>query len=698
MEQRRSEKLADLSDLLAQAARQAQSGQLGEAERALRQILRVLPDQADVLNLLALVEHRSGRTDAAVRTGERALKLKPNVANSHANLAVMYRRLGNFAKAIEHARRATILKPDFADAHYNLGLAQFEAGDLDAAINSYDRAIALKGSFAEAINNRGVVFHKLGRLSDAEVEFRRALAQKPSYPEALNNLGTVLRNQNRFAEAVAAYQQAIALRPGYVDALKNLLFAYRDLGRPHEAIGVANEVLRLHPNEKTVLWALTEIYLDLQMPEESIVASNKLIALGDATAEIYERLGIGYARTADVESAVDAYRKAIALKPDFALAFGRLGSALSQLGRFDEAMEAFSRALQLDPTLTDIYLDIAYARTFGSSDDPDLKAMEAVRQGDLHRDRRVYLHFALGKAYDDLARYDEAFENFAAGNRLARETIVYDEARQLEHFDRTREMLSSEFMKANSGVGNESQRPIFVVGMARAGTTLVEQIIASHPDAHGAGEIADFALAVGEVARRSGKSADYPDVVKGLRPEEVTQVGETYVKLLERRAPGSAKRIVDKMPQNLFFIGLIHLALPNARIVHVTRDPLDTCLSCYSKLFASGWPQTYDLEELGRYYRAYRQLMAHWHRTLPENALFEIPYEELISDSEAWTRRLLNFCRLEWNDAVREFHNNKRPVKTISLAQVRRPIYRSSIGRWRNYEKHLGSLISALSG
>lgn len=689
--------VTDLSEMLAVVARHAQSGQLADAEAILKQILHAAPNQPDALGLLSLVQHQSGRTDLAVQTAERALKSRPNAAPIHANLSVMHRKLGNLPKAIEHASKAAALKPDFVDAHYNLGLAQLDAGDLDAALQSYDRALTLKPRFAEAINNRGTVLHKLGRVVEAEAEFRRALAVRPAYPEALNNLGTALRGQGRLTEAIDAYKKALAHRAAYFDAAKNLMSVQVELGRLSEAIAAGEQACKLKPNDRSVLSSLAAIYLEVHSPQQAIAALESLIAAGDATPQNYEVLGLAYARAGDPERAIIAQQKAIALKPDFALAHGRIGAAYSQLGRFGDALLAYDTALRIDPSLDGLYLDIADAKIFRDDQDTHLRAMEAIPLDQVEAGRRMRLHFALGKAYDDIRRYDDAFRHFAAGNALARQVVSYDEPKQLQMLARTIATFTPAMVRTHSGGGAPGKRPIFVVGVPRSGTTLVERIVASHPSCVGAGEIPDFNAALGDALRSAGEGAAYPEFAEGVSAGELTRIGEAYLKSIERHAPAHAAHVVDKLPQNAFYLGLIHLALPNAKIIHVVRDPLDTCLSCFTKLFDLGWPQTYDLTELGHYYRAYRKIMDHWRAALPGSAILEVSYEALIADSEAQSRRILDFCGLDWSNNVRDFHKLDRPVMTASFAQVRRPIYTASIGRWRHYEKHLGPLIAALA-
>ena len=311
-------------------------------------------------------------------------------------------------------------------------------------------------------------------------------------------------------------------------------------------------------------------------------------------------------------------------------------------------------------------------------------------------DNQIGLHFALGKAFADVGDHQQSFQHLLKGNALKRQEFVeHDEARLLARFARIEAVFSAKLLDDRKSLGNPSSVPVFIIGMPRSGTSLVEQILASHPDVFGAGEryeLGDLAQAIA-----GPEGAEYPEAVAGLPGEALHALGTSYLDAIQPLAP-AAKRITDKMPGNFFHAGLIHLALPNARIIHTCRDPRDTAMSCFSTLFAMGHPHTYDLAELGRYIRAYETLMAHWRRVLPQSAMIEVQYETLVDNLETEAKRIVDYCGLEWDEACLSFHKTKRPVRTASVIQVRQPIYNSSIGRWQPYEKELQPFLRALSG
>jgi hypothetical protein len=328
-----------------------------------------------------------------------------------------------------------------------------------------------------------------------------------------------------------------------------------------------------------------------------------------------------------------------------------------------------------------------------------LKAMEELRAGSapLSDTDRLQLDFAQAKAYADLKDHKRSFERLLSGNALKRAKIHYDEAAALGLFDRIEAVFSAKLLreKEKPGGGDPSSVPIFVLGMPRSGTTLVEQILASHPQVHGAGELKTFNDVVLEVRGPGGQTIPYPDFVPGLDARALGQIGARYLAEIKKLAP-DAPHITDKMPSNYYFAGLIHLALPHARIVHTVRDPVDTCISCFSKLFTAEQNHTYDLAELGRYHRRYQKLMEHWRRVLPPGRILDVRYEEVVGDLEGQARRILAHCGLPWDARCLSFHATDRPVRTASASQVRQPIYNSAVGRWRVYEEFLGPLLAAL--
>jgi tetratricopeptide (TPR) repeat protein len=466
----------------------------------------------------------------------------------------------------------------------------------------------------------------------------------------------------QFPQAIELYEQILALNPNLPDIHNNLGHALAALGRPMAAIEAFARAIALRPDYPEALcnWGL---------------------ALADL-----DRLDEAEAR----------YRQAIAANPRFSGAYNNLGLLFKATGRLALAEQAFRQAIALSPKDFSIYDNLATIRPFIAGD-PDLAALESAAAGPsgLAIANETHLHFALAKAHDGLGRSDSAFAHLLQANRLKRQHVVYDEAATLGQMNRLREMIGRDFIRAHGGCGAPSSTPVFIVGMNRSGTTLIEQILASHPQVFGAGELPLFDQAAGAIRHRLPGAPAFPDMMLDMSADDFRGLGEFYLERITQRS-ATAARITDKMTANFLFVGLIHLALPNATIIHAVRDPADTCLSCFSTHFTNANEHSYDLAELGRYYRHYWELTAHWHEVLPPGRILDVHYEELVADFENVARRVVSHCGLDWDARCLDFHRTERPIRTASATQVRKPIYKNSVARWRKYEAFLGPLLGEI--
>jgi tetratricopeptide (TPR) repeat protein len=679
--------------MLAEQYRRA--GRIGEAEDFSRAALEAQPDAAEAAHMLGILAHQSGKLDAAIEHVRHAIALAPEVALYHANLGEMCRLAGRADEAIAEGRRALELKPDYPEALSNLGIALYEQSQYDEALGCYDRAVALNGDFAEAHSNRGNALRAQKRLAEAEAAYRRAIALKPGFADPWNNLGTTLRDLKRPEEAEQAYRNALSSKPNDPETLDNLALALKDLDRLEEATQVLRRALGIEAQNPKIHLHLASVLIDLHQIDEASMAAERALALDCDNHDVVNLIGRIACQRGDLEGGLTHYRRALALKPDLADAHNNMGNALKELGRLGEAKAAYLKALDLEPSLTSVYANLADSMKF-TPGDAHLCAMEALdRDAALGRTERMHLDFALGKAYADIADHTRSFQHLLKANAAKRRTVSYDENAVMTLFDRIEARFRPELVHAKSGLGDPSGLPIFVIGMPRPGTTLIEQILASHPHVHGAGELKTLESVVTTVQGPDGRAIPFPDFVAGLDERALKAIGARYVASLRKLAP-SAARVTDKMPSNFFFAGLIHLALPNARIIHSVRDPIDTCVSCFSKLFSDQQDHTYDLGELGRYCRRYQALMAHWARVLPAGRIIDVRYEDVVADLEGEARRIIAHCGLDWDARCLAFHQTQRPVRTASASQVRQPIYGGAIGRWRVYEPFLGPLLAEL--
>ena len=684
--------------LLQAALQHQQAGRWQQAEALYKQVLRNSPDNPDALCLLGMLTHQAGNSEVAAEIINRAILINPNNPATHNILGSIYNTLKKPGDAVRCYQKALALKPDDADVHYNMGNAFSDQGKTEEAIACYKKAVALRPNYVYAHYSMGDALKQQGKLDEAGVCYRKALALKPDYAEAHNNLGAALEIQGKQDEAITCYQKAIELKPDYVKAHCNLGFALLCLEQYDSAEQHFEAAFRASPDcpEAHVGAAMLHHKKYKQLPEAE-KAARKAIALGHDKPDVHTLLGTIYTEMGKPEQANESYAKALKLDADDFGALLARGDLYMETGDFRQAEECFSRIVSNGTPLQKLSArcHLAQVKKVRAGDE-NMAALLAAAEGmkSLPPSMAIDLHFALGKGYDDTGDYAKAMEYFKQGGALRRKKGEYDPDANDRKLDRLIEIFNPSSIERLRGGGDPSRLPIFVLGMPRSGTTLTEQIIASHPDVYGAGELVDLTMIA---ARPTDADAFFPDNLKALTPQLLVAWGADYIGGLKKIAP-DASRITDKMPGNHLVIGLIHLMLPNAKIIHVNRSPVDTCLSCFTKLFNYGHEYSYDLHELGRYYAGYARLMQHWRDVLPEGAFLDVQYEELVADTETQSRRLINYCGLEWNEACLNFHEAKRSVRTASMTQVRQPIYKSSVERWRNYEGSIGSLLEALEG
>jgi tetratricopeptide (TPR) repeat protein len=640
----------------------ARINDLDGARRHFEQAIRLDERHGEARLQLANILHRAGQIDAAVGRYEEALAIDPNSAEAHQSLGLALQSLGRFEAAIPHHEAARTIEPRLAMAHVGLGDAYRRLGRYHDAIPEYQRALAINAGLAEVHLNLGGSLQIAGHREDAIRSYQRTLAINPAIAGAHHNLGVIYADLDDLHAAAFHYERAIELNPASAEAHNNLANVLCRQQREQEAIKHYREAVRLKPR-----------YADA------------LRNLGDALQT-----------QKSFEEAIACFRAALAIEPDSPTILNRLAAALLVTGEIDEASRIYEAAIALSPQDVGIQLNYATVRPFTDGDRRLVQLEQAAdREAELSEEQRIALHFALGKAHADLRDGERSFHHLSIANLLKRRHVVYDERETLRYMERVRAAFSDQLLRARSGKGDPSDAPIFVVGMPRSGTSLVEQILASHPRVRGAGELTDFAATAAMFAESSG--GVYPEMIAKMADGSLREFGGSYVERI-RKVAASPDRFVDKMPSNFLFLGLIHVVLPRACIIHVRRDPVDNCLSCYSLLFSEGQPFAYDLAELGRYYRAYEALMQHWRSVLPPATMLEVRYEDLVGDLEGQGRQLVAHCGLEWDERCLSFHETKRPVETASLVQVRQPIHAGAIGRSRLYGARLAPLLNALEG
>ena len=685
---------ATLQVMLGDALCHHQAGRLNEAERIYREILAIDPHHADALHLLGMIEYQGRRYEDAARLIGQAIALRPDQAHYHSNLGTVLHSQGKLDEAAVCYERALALQPNLSEVQVNLGNILLAQRKLDQAVEAYERALALKPECAEGHYNLGNARQAQGRLDEAVACQERAIALKPDYVDAHNNAGLVLVSLGRIAEAVVHYERALELNPSHGNAHNNLGIALVALGRAGEAILHYERALELNPADAKAHSNLGIALAAQGRVAEAITHYEEALALNPAFADAHNNLGITLKDQDRTEEAMAHYVQALAIDPNHAEALNNVGNIFKERGRFEEAMAHYEHAIAIQPSYAEAHYNRSEIKRFNRGD-ADMAALEALAsRTDLPPNKALYAHFALAKAFDDTGDYARAFEEMREGNALKRAQLDYDEPAVLALFQRISATFDRSLLERFRAAGDPSSIPIFVLGMPRSGSTLIEQILASHPRIHGAGELMHLERTVGALTA-GDPPVSYPECVPAMDAAALRQLGRDYLDRLP--AVSSDKlRIVDKLPGNFLSIGLIRLILPNARIIHSMRDPMDTCVSCYSRLFTSGLHYTYDLAELGRYCRSYFKLMDHWRSVLPPDAMLDVSYEDVVDDLEGQARRLIDYCGLTWDDRCMSFHKTDRPVRTASAVQVRQPLSRGSLQRSRKYEEWLGPLREAL--
>jgi tetratricopeptide (TPR) repeat protein len=553
--------------------------------------------------------------------------------------------------ALHALSMATRFMPNAAGAHNNLGNAFARRGRLDEAVASYRRALLLRPEFAEAHNNLGRALLDLGQFDEASRSARQAIALKPRYAEAHDILGSVLLAAGRFDEALLSFRQAVAIEPEFAEAHNNLGNGFRSVGNLDEAVASYSLALRINPR----------------------------------FAEAHCNLGTALRLQGRTEQAQSSCRKALEIDGRSAAAIIVLAESSADTGDYAAAEALFNRAIAFEPESPEAWAGLARLRKMTDADAAWLSEAQRIADKGLPPRKEIVLRFAIGKYFDDVGQFEQAFLHCRRANEMTKllRSTPHDRQQLTQLVDHLTRTYDQEWLSKLQPSAIDSSRPVFIVGMLRSGTTLAEQILAAHPAVFGAGEVSFWGAAFAKHRATLGSV----QTGEGLRSLAID-----YLRLL-RDVSVDAPRVVDKMPTNFAFLGCIHAVLPNARIIHMQRNPLDTCLSIYLQHFEPTVSYANDLEDLAHYYSEYLRLMHHWRLTLPAGVILDVPYEGLVADQESWSRKMLEFIGLPWDPRCLDFHQAKRTVITASKWQVRQKVSSSSVGRWRRYEKFLNPLL-----
>ncbi|MCC8977394.1 tetratricopeptide repeat-containing sulfotransferase family protein [Bradyrhizobium acaciae] len=608
--------------------------------------------------------------------------------------AVTAHKSGNLEQAEAGYRGILARLPNHPQALHMLGAIELQRGNVQAAIDTIRRAIQVHPGHPEAWVNLGAALRAINDNKEAMSAYQRAIKLKPDMILAYTELSRLLMEIGRYEAAVSYCEAAVAIDPGSMPARIQLAIAFRWAGRVQDAKRHWSEIIALAPNRAETYYVLGTQFRDLGQLPEALRCHNNALALKPDIPEFLCAKGATLIYLNRADDALGCFERAEALSPDMPDALAGIGWALRSLGRFEEADGYSHKVRALSPGDLRSYKHV-FSEGKALEVEEELHLIELLERSDTGTDGRITAGFGLGRLFDKAGRYDEAFARYAAANALVREIWP----RMADQFDKDGfsvriEQLIEGFPDRSSvapaDFSNMSELPVFVVGMPRSGTTLVEQICASHSRVFGAGELGDI-IRLDNVLNR-------PDVAGSVDKFHQTarQLAKDHIVKLYGDAKGAC-RVVDKMPDNVLHVGLVMRLFPRARIIWCSRDDRDTALSCYFQMFSPGAQHfSYDLADCGHRARLIDRLARHWMTLLP-NRMIEMNYETLTADLEGQSRRLIEFLGLEWEPACLDFHLTERPVSTVSYWQVRQPLYQSSVGRWRNYEKHLGPLFEALS-
>ncbi|MEO0423658.1 MAG: sulfotransferase [Pseudomonadota bacterium] len=630
------------------------------AQEQAREVLKVVPGEKHARLLLAMCDRRTGQFAPAIDALSSLTCEHPQFAPAQAELGLSLIGAGRWSEAEAALRTAVSLQRDLAGAWKALGDLLAERGDDTGSNEAYQEHVRCSVQDTALVKAGNALFS--GQLGIAEGLCREYLKRHPTNVSAIRMLADVAIRIGRHDDAAKLLHRCLQLAPDFHFARSNFAHLLFKMFRYREALAEIDTVIAAEPNR----------------PSHLLLKASILARIGEASR------------------AIAIYEQVLERYPDQPRTRMSMGHALKTVGRQAEAIDAYGRAVQLSPGLGEAYWSLANLKTFKFDDGQIARMRQEIDNAAGSADDLYHLAFALGKALEDRGEYDESFHYYARGNAARRKTVRWDADEHARNLEQHKAFFSREFLAQMASCGDPSVAPIFIVGLPRAGSTLLEQILASHSRVEGTMELPDIISIARRLSRKNKRSdkSQYPAVLAQFGADQLAALGAEYLERTQIHRSG-APHFIDKMPNNFAHIGLIHLILPNARIIDARRYSMACCFSGYKQLFASGQNFSYSLEEIGRYYRDYASFMDHWDQVLPGRVL-RINYEEMVADTEGAVRRMLDYCGLPFEPSCIEFYRNERAVRTASSEQVRQPIYSGAVEQWRHYASHLSPLREPL--
>jgi len=631
----------------------------------------------------------------AAEQAREILEVAPNHPMAMLILGMARRRAGDAAGASQVLRPLVAAQPNWAAAHYEYGLALGDDRQPQAALAALQRCVALKPDMPDAWRAIGDHLIVSGDATGADAAYARHIKASTRDPRLLVAASALI--DGRIAEAEHLLRAHLKEHATDVVALRMLAEVAARLGRNASAEILLERCLELAPSFTP---ARHQYAIVLQRQNKAAAALKQIDQLEklDPHNSAYRNLkAVTLVKIGEYRESIEIYAEVLKAHPEHPRLWLNYGHALATEGREKDCEEAYRRSIRAAPDLGEAYWSLANLKTFRFTAE-DKSAMRAqLERADLREEARLHFDFALGKALEDEARYAESFKHYVRANALRSQRVNYDAEEMSDYVRRSKELFTAKFFASRADFGSPAPDPIFIVGLPRAGSTLIEQILASHSQVEGTMELPDLLMISGTLAGRKDPSSAprYPTVLAELDADACRALGQQYLDQTRIQRKTVKPLFVDKMPNNFLHIGLIRLILPNAKIIDARRHPMAGCFSCFKQQFAEGHRYTYSLTDLGRYYRDYVDLMAHFDRVMP-GRIHRVCYEDMIGDTEAQVRRLLSYCGLAFEDSCLRFYENARPVRTPSAQQVRKPIYRDGVEHWRHYEEWLEPLRESL--
>jgi len=630
-----------------------QNGQYLAAENLAITLTEQYPKNQFVWKALGMANDKLGKREEALIANQKASELEPEDFEAHNNLGSSLKSLGRLQEAVKSFKKAIGINSNYPQAFFNLGNTLNSIGEISEAIKCFQKATTLNPNYTMAYNNLGLLHAKRGNFQEAEKCFRKAILLNPNFFLAHNNLGNALQDQNQLAESLTSYRNAIAISPDYAEAYFNMGNSLKELARL----------------------------------EESVTSYKKAILLRSDYSEAFNNLGLALEELGSLEDAQKFYRQAISSNPKNFYAHNNLGVVLRSTGLIDEAKLNFNKAIDINSEFANAYYNLSSIKKFKEKDELFNKMYELHINQNLPEKESCLINFALAKANEDLSNFEQSFSHYSKGNELRKKILNYDFKNDVKIFDQIKS--NSKLIIEHSLNINElevSLVPVFIVGMPRSGTTLVEQIISSHSNVTGAGELVFINELGGKLAKGISK----------ISKSSLLDFRKNYLNELKKISDGNVI-ITDKLPQNFRYIGLIASALPEAKIIHVQRNPAAVCWSNFKHYFSkTGLGYTYSLEDVVSYYKLYINLMKHWGNML-DHRIYNLDYEALVENQENETRQLINYLNLDWESKCLSPQDNKKNVTTASTIQVRTKVYKGSSQQWLKFKPFLQGVFDEFS-